>query len=51
MVGPVEHVVLSGAVETLESILGRSRKVKRLQTEVLQTGVEVLEARDKAIAA
>jgi hypothetical protein len=51
MVRPVEHVVLGGAIEALESILGRSRKVKRLQTEVLQASVEILEARDKAIAA
>lgn len=51
MVRPIKHVVLGGAVEALERILGRSRKVKGLQTKVLQAGVEVLETRDKAVAA
>jgi hypothetical protein len=47
---PVQSGVLGRAVEALEDILGSSGKVKRLQAEVLETAMEVLEARDHGVA-
>jgi len=51
MVGPVQDVVLGGAVQALEDVLGGAGKVEGLEAEVLQARVDALQARDKGVAA
>jgi hypothetical protein len=48
--GKVQNDVPSCAIQALEGILRRSREVEGLQAEILQAGVEVLEAGHEAVA-
>ncbi len=51
MVGPVQDVVLGGAVQALEHVLGGAGEVEGLEAEVLQAGMDALEPRDDGVAA
>ena len=51
LMGPVQNVLLSSAVETLQSILRGPGEVKRLEAKVLQAGLDTLQTRDKCVAA